>query len=82
MQLKAFSKRLSALEVRHAPAVNRWSHDCDLKRRLAKYRAQLENRSWVCTGDPERKAQNEARLVRYKRYFDELEAGVGAPEWL
>jgi hypothetical protein len=78
----SLEKRLTALEARHVSTGDRWPPlDCDWKRRLAKYAAYFEERPWVCTGTPERKARRDVKLARYKRYFDELQAGVEAPRW-
>jgi hypothetical protein len=81
---KSLSKRLAALEARHVPSDalgDRWPpRDCDPKRRLARYKAYFEGRAWICTGTPERKAQNEVRLARYREYFDQLEVDAVAPE--
>jgi hypothetical protein len=75
--------RVEALEARNIPkGDNRWPpRDCDPNRRLARYASYFNGQPWECTGTPERKAQNEARLARYQKYFDQLEAGVAAPEW-
>ena len=82
---KSLSKRLAALEARHVPSDAlgaRWPpRDCDPNRRLARYASYFDGRPWVCTGTPEQKARRDAKLARYKAYFDQLEAGVAAPEW-
>ena len=69
-------KRLQELEAQQTSSTpNGWPPlHCDLRCRLAKYRAWFENRPWECTGSPERVAQREAALVRYKRYFIDLES--------
>jgi hypothetical protein len=74
-----FEKRISALEAKDILKQGKqWPPlDCDPWRRLARYAAHFENRPWECTGTPERKAPNEARLARYKKYFDELFAKHG-----
>lgn len=60
-------KRLATLEARYSAidaACDRWpSMDCDPKRRLKRYAAYFEGRSWGCIGTPERKAKNVARLA-------------------
>ena len=82
---KSLNKRLTALEARYAlnevPGDSWPPLDCDSKRRLERYAAYFEERSWECTGTPERKTGNEARLGRYKGYFDQIDAGVAAPRW-
>jgi hypothetical protein len=82
---KRLSKRLAALEARHVHSDalgDRWPPmACDWKRRLAKYAAYFEGRPWDCTGTPERKARRDVNLARYKKYFDQIDAGVTAPEW-
>jgi len=78
---KRLSKRLTALEARHAnrdALGDRWPPMvCDPARRLARYTAHFEGRPWDCIGPPAQKVRREARLARYKAYFDQLEAGVG-----
>jgi len=76
-----FEKRVLALEAKHAPR-DRWPpQDCDPARRLARYTAYFEGRPWECIGTPERRAKRDANLDRYKKYFNQLDAGVTAPEW-
>jgi hypothetical protein len=81
---KRLSKRITALEARQAfsdALDDRWPPmDCYPARRLARYTACFEGRPWVCTGNPERKAQRDVKLARYQKYFDNLGAGVAAPE--
>jgi hypothetical protein len=78
------SKRLAALEARHAPSdapCDRWPpHDCDPARRLARYASYFDGRPWKCTGTAERRAQRDAKLARYKDYFEDQEAGAAASE--
>ncbi len=85
MLFKSLSKRVAALEARQAPSDapdDRWPpRDCDPNRRLANYANCFDGRPWECTGTPEQKARRDARLARYQAYFDQLEAGVAAPEW-
>ncbi len=71
-----FERRLEALETKRVfTGEARWPPvGCDPKRRLARYAAYSEGRPWECTGTAERRAQREARLARYKAYFDSLEA--------
>lgn len=69
-------ERLRRLEAQQAHSFN----VCDLKRRLARYKAYFEDQPWECTGTPERKAKKDADLIRYKAYFDSLEAGQ-VPRW-
>jgi hypothetical protein len=82
---KRLSKRLTALEARHAhrDALGvRWPPmACDPARRLARYTAYFDGRPWVCTGNPERKVQRDVKLARYQKYFDNFGAGVAAPKW-
>ena len=82
---KSLNKRLTALEAKYTlndvPGDSWPPLDCDSKRRLERYAAYFEGRSWECTGTPERKTGNEARLGRYKGYFDQIDAGVAAPRW-
>ena len=82
---KSLNKRLTTLEARYnlddVPGDSWPPLDCDSKRRLERYAAYFEGRSWECTGTPERKTGNEARLGRYKGYFDQIDAGVAAPRW-
>ena len=82
---KGLSKRLTALEARHAhidALGDRWPPmACDPARRLARYTAYFDGRPWICTGTPERIARRDVNLARYKKYFDQLDAEVTAPEW-
>jgi hypothetical protein len=67
--MKAYiEKRLRVLE---AQRVSISDHICDPNRRLARYASYFDGRPWEGTGTPERKAQREARLAGYKKYFDE-----------
>lgn len=81
---KSLSKRLAALEARHAPSDalgDRWPPlDCDPNRRLARYASYFDGRPWECTGTPERRAKKEADLARYSEYFDKLYAEHGQGE--
>ena len=53
---------------------------CDPARCLARYDADFGGQPWDCTGAPVQKVRRETRLTRYRRYFDDLDAGV-APRW-
>jgi hypothetical protein len=84
MRTQNLQKRVDALETRQtssgAPG-DRWPPwDCDPNRRLSRYSSYFDGRPWECTGTPERKGQRDAKLSSYKKYFDQLEAGVAAPE--
>ena len=69
---KSLNKRLIALEARcildEVPGDSWPPLDCDSKRRLERYAAYFEGRSWECTGTPEQKARRDANLARYKAY--------------
>jgi hypothetical protein len=73
---KSLNKRLTALEARYTledvPGDSWPPLGCDSKRRLERYAAYFEGRSWECTGNPEQKARRDANLARYKAYFDNL----------
>jgi hypothetical protein len=69
MRTQNLQRRVEALEVRQSSIP-----DCDPSRRLAKYASYFEGRPWECTGTPERKAQRDANLTRYRKYFEDLEA--------
>jgi hypothetical protein len=80
---KSLSKWVTALEARQvssSDSATEWVlQNCDWRRKLAQYKAIL-----VGSIDPYPEAwtpEREARLARYKRYFDELDAGVAAPRW-
>lgn len=79
MRAKYLQNRIKILEARSIPNQvpgDRWHPlGCDPKRRLANLIAALNGQPWKCL-DPinsEKKAQREADLARYDKYFDELE---------
>jgi len=76
MRTKNLQKRVEALEARQSSVRgDRWHPaGCDPNRRLARYASYFEGRPWECTGTPERKAQRDANLARYRKYFEDLEA--------
>jgi len=83
--VEKLNKRLNALEARQTSSSgrgDRWPpQDCDPTKRLARYASYFDvDRSWKCTGTPERVAKREAKLARYQDYFEDLEAGVATPE--
>ena len=63
-------RRLVALESKIRP-----NNPIDWQERLARYKR------WSADGEREEPLteQGKANLARYKRYFDELEAGVPSP---
>jgi len=64
-------QRLKALEAK-AKAPDDWQE------RLAKYRRCFEDgEEW----EGPQTEEERANFARYKRYFDDLEAGVAAPRW-
>ena len=74
-----FERRVLALEARpvssRVPATEWVLQNCDWRRKLAQYRAILEG-----LPDPYPEAltpEREARLARYKAYFDKLDS-----DWL
>ena len=65
--------RIKALEAKARPKARDDWHE-----RLAKYRRWFENgEEWEGPNTEEEKAD----FARYKRYFDDLEAGMAAPRW-
>jgi hypothetical protein len=68
---KSLSKWVTALEARQVSSSdldNEWVlQNCDWRRK----------QSAIQSSDPD----HEARLARYKRYFDELDVGVSTPRW-
>jgi hypothetical protein len=66
-------RRLAALESKIRPNTL-----VDWQERLARYKRWfVDGEKWE--GPQTEKEKND--LVRYKRYFDQLDAGVAAPEW-
>jgi len=76
---RIIENRLTVLEAMHASGS---VSDCDWKRRHARYSAYFDGRPWVCTGNPERKAQRDVKLARYQKYFDNLGVSVADTERL
>jgi hypothetical protein len=68
----SLERRLVVLESKTGPNI-----PVDWRERLARYKM------WFVDGKREEPQTDEekANLARYKRYFDELEAGVAAPRW-
>ena len=66
-------KRLSVLEAKCNASCDRSPPQCDLERRLKRYEAYFGAQPWECTASPERKAERNARLATYKKFFDGLE---------
>jgi hypothetical protein len=72
MRIPNLHRRVEALEARQAASsAPSW---CSWERRLAKYNAFFVGLPWTCPGPmtPEREAWKEAKLARYKEYFDAL----------
>lgn len=66
-------QRLKVLESKARPKL-----PDDWQERLAKYRRWFENgEEW----EGPQTEEERANFARYKRYFDDLEAGVAAPRW-
>lgn len=64
-------RRLQVLES--IPITQNSSSCCNPNRRLAKFNATLLGASWECTGNAEQRAKRDAKLVRYREYFSQLE---------
>ena len=70
---QSLERRLVALESNTRP-----NNPVDWQERLARYKR------WFVDGgkwDGPQTEKEKADLARYKRYFDELEAGVPSPTW-
>ena len=68
------AERLRRLEAQVKPNTS-----IDWQERLARYKRWfVDGENW----DGPRTEDEIANLARYKRYFDQLDAGVAAPEWL
>lgn len=83
MRTETLQKRVAALETTQSRVSDdQWPpRGCDPIRRLAKHASYFDGRPWECTGTPERKAQRDARLARYRDYFENLETGGTSQEW-
>ena len=69
----SLERRMAALESKIRP-----NNPVDWQERLARYKRWLvDGEKWNGPQADEEKAN----LARYKRYFDELEAGVQSPRW-
>ncbi len=80
MRTDGLDKRLTALEASQPPGGS--PPRCDPRRRLSNCIAAIEGRPWTCTGTPERRAWGAGKLVQYRKYFEDLDAGVAAPRWV
>ena len=72
MRTQNLQKRIEALEAGQAPA--RGPAWCDWRRKLAHCNASLAGLPWTCP-EPmtsEKKALRDAKLARYRDYFDKL----------
>ncbi len=76
MDLRGKLSRLERLEASNKQkhgTFNSWPpHDCDPRRRLAKYAAWFSGQPWQCKGTAEKKAMQVERLARYREYFEGL----------
>jgi hypothetical protein len=75
MSFQNLHKRITTLEARSDSNISndeRHPAWCDPYRRLARYSAYFKGQQWECTGTPQQKARRDAKLARYKAYFDNL----------
>jgi hypothetical protein len=85
MSLQNLQRRIKTLET---VSNNQVSNDewfpawCNPNRRLDRHAVYFRGEQWKCTGTPEQKARKEAKLARYKAYFDNLGVHVDDDESL